>query len=278
MNPFLTKAESNPVLRDVFDGWETGEAIFDAISDYALTAEIEIPWETEDGSFVDSAILDIEYFGNHSGSKFCSPLVMHLLDNNGKVPAEARTTLAKIILSKYYPNWKSLWATITAEYNPIHNYNMVEERDLSTTADNVETTDGTKTQSGTDTLAHGLIQTTQHGRTTNEMGYRYGINTDTDDPKPSDKSTTGEGGSTTITDSGSDVRTYDLSNGDDTTVTQDNEGTEHEELHRSGNIGVTTTQQMLESERRLWLWNYFDQIFKDLDRELALMVYDPCRV
>lgn len=276
MNPFLTTAESNPILRDVFDGWETGEAIFDALSSYAETAEIDLPWSESD--FVDSTILDIEYFGNHSGGKFCSPLVMHLLDNQGKVPSAARTTLAKILLSKYYQNWRSLWATVVAEYNPIHNYDMVEERDLSTTADNVETTDGTKTKTGTDTLAHGLVQTTTHGRTTDEMEYRYGINTDASDPKPSDKSTMEEGGTTATTDSGSDVRTYNLSDDDDTTVTQDNEGTEHEELHRSGNIGVTTTQQMLESERRLWTWNYFDQIFKDLDKELALMVYDPCRV
>ena len=278
MNPFLNQVESNPLLRDVFDGWEDGEAIFDAISNYASTAEIDLPWEGEEAGFVDPTVLDIEYFGNHSGSKFCSPLVMHLLNSSGKVPSTARTTLAKIILSKYYPNWKYLWATVTAEYNPIHNYDMTEERDLSTTADNVETTDGTKARTGTDTLAHGLTHTTTHGRTTDEMDYRYGINTADNDPKPSDKMSTEEGGTTVTADSGSDIRTYNLSDDDDTTITQDNEGTEHEELHRSGNIGVTTTQQMLESERRLWLWNYFDQIFKDLDRELALMVYDPCRV
>ena len=53
---------------------------------------------------------------------------------------------------------------------------------------------------------------------------------------------------------------------------------ETETLTRSGNIGVTTTQQMLTSERDLWKWNFFDQIFADLDRELALMFHDPCRV
>ena len=66
MNPFLNQVESNPLLREVFDGWDTGEAIFNAISDYADTAEIELPWEGEDAGFVDPTILDIEYFGNHS--------------------------------------------------------------------------------------------------------------------------------------------------------------------------------------------------------------------
>ena len=45
-------------------------------------------------------------------------------------------------------------------------------------------------------------------------------------------------------------------------------------LQRSGNIGVTTAQQMLESERKLWLWDYFyDVVFPDLDRMLTIPIY-----
>ena len=46
----------------------------------------------------------------------------------------------------------------------------------------------------------------------------------------------------------------------------------------AGNIGVTTTQKLLQEERELWIWNFFDQVFNDLDRELALMFHDSCRV
>jgi hypothetical protein len=53
---------------------------------------------------------------------------------------------------------------------------------------------------------------------------------------------------------------------------------ETEQVHRAGNIGVTTTQQMIQQERELWIWNYFDQVFTDLDNELALAFHDSCRV
>ena len=53
---------------------------------------------------------------------------------------------------------------------------------------------------------------------------------------------------------------------------------EVETTARSGNIGVTTTQAMLESERNLWMWNFFDQVYKDVDSVLAIAFYDVCRV
>ena len=46
------------------------------------------------------------------------------------------------------------------------------------------------------------------------------------------------------------------------------------ELQRSGNIGVTTSQQMIESERQLWTWNFFQNVvFKDITKMLALSIY-----
>lgn len=46
------------------------------------------------------------------------------------------------------------------------------------------------------------------------------------------------------------------------------------ELTRSGNIGVTTSQQMIESERNLYLWNFFQNIvFKDLAKMMTLSIY-----
>ena len=45
------------------------------------------------------------------------------------------------------------------------------------------------------------------------------------------------------------------------------------ELTRVGNIGVTTTQQMLESEIELWKWNFFKQVFEDIDSICCLSIY-----
>ena len=44
-------------------------------------------------------------------------------------------------------------------------------------------------------------------------------------------------------------------------------------LTRRGNIGVTTSQQMLQSEIDLRKWDYYDNLFRDIDSVLALDIY-----
>lgn len=270
--PFVySESDPEPILRDVFDGWELGTGLFSF-----LAAQGTMPWANAEN--VDNAVLDIAYFGNHSGGKFCAPIVKLLIDDDGVVPNAARVTLAKILISKYLVNWNRLWETNVAVYSPIHNYDMYEERDLATTDDNVETTDGELSRTGTEGLTHGMVESTQHGRTEDNVNYKYGLNTAVYQQNRSDENVSTEGGTTTTTDSGTDTTTRNLVDSTDQTVTEDNEGTEHEETHRYGNIGVTTTQKLIQEERNLWLWNFFDEVFNDLDKELALAFHDPCRV
>lgn len=270
--PFVySDSDPEPILRDVFDGWELGTGLFSF-----LAAQGTMPWANAEN--VDNSVLDIAYFGNHSGGKFCAPLVKLLINDEGVISAAARVTIAKIIISKYLNNWNHLWETNVAVYSPIHNYDMYEERDLATTDDNVETTDGELSRTGTEGLTHGMVESTQHGRTEDNVNYKYGLNTTVYQQNRSDENVSTEGGTTTTTDSGTDTTTRNLVDSTDQTVTEDNEGTEHEETHRYGNIGVTTTQKLIQEERNLWLWNFFDEVFNDLDKELALAFHDPCRV
>lgn len=44
-------------------------------------------------------------------------------------------------------------------------------------------------------------------------------------------------------------------------------------LTRSGNIGVTTTQQMLQQERDFWNWSYISEIVHDVANFLTISVY-----
>ena len=270
--PFVySDSDPEPILRDVFSGWESGTGLFSF-----LATQTTMPWANAEN--VDNSVLDIAYFGNHSGGKFCAPLVKLLINDDGVVPNAARITIAKILISKYLNNWNHLWETNVAVYSPIHNYDMYEERDLATTDDNVETTDGELSRTGTEGLTHGMVESTQHGRTEDNVNYKYGLNTTVYQQNRSDENVSTEGGTTTTTDSGTDTTTRNLVDSTDQTVTEDNEGTEHEETHRYGNIGVTTTQKLIQEERNLWLWNFFDEVFNDLDKELALAFHDPCRV
>lgn len=247
INPFTDPASDVPLLREAFVDWKIGYGIFEALSSIG----VDLPW----GSSVDSTILDIEYFGNRSGGKFVAPVIMNLLGDEVELTESDRMLLARIIWTKFGEPWKHLWETNVAAYNPIHNYDMTDIRTL--VRENVEKGDDTRNS----------VDTTQHGRTSDIDDFSYGMNSDQDGPGRRDtRSHSKEGGDTTnvgIT-SNENNKKSDM---DEVEVTQ-----------RAGNIGVTTTQQMLKSERELWLWNYFDQVYKDIDSVLALAVYDVCRI
>lgn len=264
-------SEHEPTIREAFKDWATGSGIFDEIMTLAV-----MPWASDSNATAD--ILDLEYFGNHSGGKYCSPLVKFLINDDGYIPDAGRTTLAKIIVAKYLQPWTRLWMTNVVAYSPINNYDMTETRNLSAEVDETVVTDKDETNTGTDTLTHGLVDETTHGKTTDEVTYRYGMNNVERKEKPADEFTSEEGGTTTVEQTGDDVQTKDLASTEDSTVTTDNNRTENETTHRIGNIGVTTNQKLIQEERNLWLWNFFNHVFKDIDNELTLAISDPCRV
>lgn len=68
-----------------------------------------------------------------------------------------------------------------------------------------------------------------------------------------------------------DNLTQALTHGETVTGTDEREITR--ELTRSGNIGVTTSQQMIQSEIELWQWNFFMTVFNDIDTVLTIQVY-----
>lgn len=245
INPFGRETSEVPLLREAFADWAIGSGIFDAIESVGNP-----PWK---GS-VDSTILDIDYFGNRSGGKFSAPVILNLLGETEELTDENRAILAKVIWAKFSQPWSHLWETNIAAYNPIHNYNMTDTRHLERGDEGNE--DGTRTS----------VDTTTHGRTNEVNDYTYGFNNTDEVGKHSDRSTSQEGGTTRNDGSDTDHRETAASRVEDETIT------------RSGNIGVTTTQQMLTAERELWMWNFFDQVYKDIDSVLALPFYDPCRV
>ena len=270
INPFLEVGEHEPVLSEVFENWKLGQGIFDKIMSLA-----QMPWSDDEN--VTALILDIEYFGNRSGAKFCSPLVKYYIDENGVVPTLSREMLAKVIIAKYLTPWTRLWLTNEVAYSPINNYDMTETRTLKKNDTEGELAIENQHHTGTDTLQHGKTETTTHGRTDTETDYRYGMNSGAE-PPPSDKFVNSESGTTAVADTGSDVDTKNLQDTSLVNRSRAGAGEEEETTHRIGNIGVTTNQKLISEERNLWVWNFFDQVFKDIDRELALAIFDPCRV
>lgn len=216
-------------LIGVFSDWmENG--IFHSLDSF------NVPWKNEDIS----DILDIEYFGNISGSKTISPLVRKLLGSSSVLSSDQVSQLARIIYNMNGANWAREYATLNIEYNPINNYDMTE-----TYTENVGNSEE-KTNTGT----QGVVESGS-----NQSGV-YGFN--------SSNSVGANDGSAST----NSTRTDNL------TENKTGEETREHELSRSGNIGVTTTQQMLESERNLYLWNFFYKVvFPSVDKVLTIATY-----
>jgi hypothetical protein len=244
----------------------------------------EFPVSTDD--------LDIQYFFNHSGNKLISPLVESLLSSvsettstdvygrtqhylTGTISSANKQKLASVIDSMFDVKWSKLYATVTAEYDPIENYNMTEtiheEGSNTGTVQNESQAIGNNTS--TETLTHGKVETTGSESDAEQHNKVYGFNSAT--ASDHDESTGHNEVTQTVTDSGED-ETETVTNTDDSieSTRTDNLAHETETTHtRSGNIGVTTSQQMLTAERELQMWNFYNQVFSDLDSILCLKIY-----
>ena len=225
-------------LNDVFPNGLLGEGIFYFLNNY------NVPWKES----VTSLALDLEYYGNVSGGKTISPLLRRLLVN-GVITESVAQKLANSLYSMNGLRWGKLWDTYNLEYNPIQNYNMTE---VMSDDDTVTTYGRTHTKTGT--------ESDDRTRTDDNKESVYGFNSNaSSDSEESDR---------TINDD--NTHTYNVSDTDAGSDTQ----THSYELTRSGNIGVTTSQQMIESERSLWMWRYFyDVVFPDIDKMLTISVY-----
>lgn len=134
--------------------------------------------------------------------------------------------------------------TLSLEYNPIENYSMTEK--------------------GTDTRTPNITQTNK-GVNTNTVGVDTSITTGKTTFDKSDSFIN----DTKTTNTGTNTDTQDINT---TVTTAGNEKIVHE-FTRSGNIGVTTSQQMIESERQLAMFSVVDLFIKAIADIILIGVY-----
>lgn len=257
-------------LNDVFSDWLTGGGIFSTLQNFP------VPWKDENIS----GALDMAYHGNVSGDKIISPLVEKIKSGDTLTEPE-KTLLATSIIAVCGVNWEKQWETLSLHYNPVENYNMIEMMtDDETVTEYGKTTTRTDnlthSKTGTETRTDNLTDTTTPNLTTNTENTVHGFNS-TEGVHSGEQTGTATG-TNAITHTGTEQRQYNLSDTDTGTQSSTDGGsdtsTRNYVLTRSGNIGVTTSQQMVESERALWVWNYFrDVVFPDINRVLTIQAY-----
>lgn len=257
--------DPEPILREAFEDWETG-SFFTNLADF-------VPWDSEE---TPPAILSMMYFGNHSGGKFCAPLVKLLLNDEGVVDSTKYPLIASILKSKYSIPWSRLWQTNIVAYDPVTNYDMTEDTSRTLSDIGKEVTDIDRSGSVNSTRTPNLTEATTYGRGNQTVDSVQGFNSD--DFSNADKTVETSSGTDTTQTTGTETEAEQNTSAEDATKSHDNLEVEGTHTRRKGNIGVTTNQRLVQEERDLWKWNFFEQVFKDIDSELALSYFDPCRV
>ena len=265
---------------DVYSNYPTDGGVFSPMSN--------APWaDTMSGTN-----LDILYLDGHSGERYCSNFINHRLNDSDVLSSDNRTLIANILWAMFGIQWTRLWATMKpVDYDPLTNYKMDET--LEGTESSTRTPDLTKGDTGT-------VQTTGQDKRTPNLT-RNGTGTVNDEGSGTNKNQNGIWGfnssesvpsdmsdgrvtnnntttrNLTDTETGTDTTdhtntdTYNRSyteTGTDTTA-----GTSSRKLTRTGNIGTNTFQNLLQQERNIWMYDFFEQVFKDVDSVLTIPIY-----
>lgn len=152
--------------------------------------------------------------------------------------------------NKYQITWKKLYDTTVLEYNPIENYDRIEDWTDTDDESSSSARDNTIKSTSTNEILNSVNITDQN------TSFNAGL---ADHAKQITDGDTTENGSITNT---------EIENvNDGRTVKHTKNGRAH------GNIGVTTSQQMIQSERDLVVFNLYDVIAESFIENFCLMVY-----
>lgn len=157
--------------------------------------------------------LDITYYVSHSGEKYASRFYLTMLEHDKTI-----SDIANIIFNKFSDKWKRIYDAIMMEYNPINNYDMVENEKVNSKITSTV---------GTDNKTYGFGSTTA---------------------APTDEAAS-------------------------TSTTEGTKDDNYRELTRSGNIGVTTSAQLLEGELEVRKNIFIDIVMNDIDTIMCLKLY-----
>lgn len=182
---------------------------------------------------------------------------------------------SNIYLSNEY-RYDTLYSTIIQEYNPIENYSMTEKIETNYNGKEINAT----TFTGSEKEIHSIKENhTEHSQT-NEGGTTNVLKTapyDSENFFNKEQSTTTQDSPTsselTIGNTGENTTEKTFNNRSDNNV-KSFEGRNDVVTHtRSGNIGVTTSQQMLESQRALANFNFVSIVARDIVKRIGILIY-----
>lgn len=267
------------VCKNLFDGTFTYTET--VVKEDGTTEEV-----TKNYPAIDSSLSLTDYFLENYGDKFFkfpACRVGYNEDNNSRVIQTAYVRAQNIMSNYAFANkYKVLTSlrTIDLKYNPIENYNMVESFEGGSGG-------------GTGSEGHSWLGTVNHktsGNITEESTANGTVttksttydNTDFRDVEkvetkiPTTKTSYGTGDNVyTVSDTQKKYNKDDPTNDESTgSVMQTSyQNADVHTLKRRGNIGVTTSQQMIQSERELAQFNIVKDFFDGFQKTITLDIW-----
>lgn len=162
----------------------------------------------------------------------------------------------KIVSEMYADSMARTWTALTADYNPIHNFDRYE--DITDDREGSDTRKGHSTQTGT-----GQSTEISEDNGTSATGYAGDTATTYNPANKTDTSNAGTVSGTSQTSA-------------DTSTTDSGESRDKltHSGHMYGNIGVTTSQNMITAEMNMRLvYNWYDTFAQMFTRELCVGIY-----
>lgn len=169
--------------------------------------------------------------------------------------ADTMSTVVKAWSTARFPAWERILTALNEEYNPIHNYDRTEVETGSDTGTRATADTGTVTDADT-----GTVQDTADSTVTAQT---TGFNSASfaDDKKTISQGTSGS------------TRNLQLQRTNNLTQTETRNLANTRNLHVFGNIGVTTSAQMISGEIDIRKLDIYRIIADEFERYFCLLVY-----
>lgn len=272
----LKKPTKNPTFNEYFPQQIFGdEASFEFMFDYVfISIELKnkiIELFAYGGSGSDDNLkLSFEAnFRNEQGEREVDSLIINSIFPQAFTDKE-RYSYMSLLLHRYQYKWSKLINNVYAQtYNPIENYDRQEDTSLT-----YEGSENVTRNVDSDRKVKGTTADTRNDTSTAESNSQKNVFAfDSAEASPSDS----DSGRTTATGTGSSNSTVDNSDTEKRTETEGHSFTDRKNVtasHIHGNIGVTTSVQMLTAEQEFRLKNdFFNTVYEDIANTLLKPIY-----
>lgn len=257
-------------INDVFTN-PTLNGIFNALQ------QKDVPWRSK---YI-SMVLDTQYYYNHAGNKYISPLLINMLNGETELLTSQITAISNIIFNMYNVKWLKYYQIYNSEIS------LTDSKTETETLTNDITTlqhgkTETRTDNLTDTLAHNTTDTITYNtldtltpnttETSENQIAAYNTSTYSNSGKTINTTT----GTETNAKTGTETTVKTGSDTDTKTGTQTNASSGTDTHTRNFTKTKQYTDDKIDNIKDnfdFWMWNYFDMVFSDVDKVLTIDIY-----